>query len=379
MHIICFWKRTLNPRRPERYNKPAGQIFWKPASRTDKGVHAVGCAISLSLRLNDDDFENSDDMQFLSASTIQKINSYLPKDVQVFSGQRIHPTFDAQLHCSIRIYEYLIPKGMLPEGFDFDQFQSCLHKFQGVHNFHNFGKYAIGKLKPRKVSELWNRISVEEALATQGAAVADLGRLTNSDQYRRIVYSCDVEADSEFLQIKIIGKSFLYNQIRRMVGAALLVGSYDMPLSIITAALESPFDLPVKPVAPACGLLLLESIPYRHRKYRFEKDIVISPSVRKEMNSFRQKLQSRIRDSFSKEDSKLDTWFRRYRLQCREYGKWKIFSTHCEDWNRRVEKRLSQESTKTASDSEGVQKSRKSKLPKGWLTHFCIATGKIRT
>jgi tRNA pseudouridine38-40 synthase len=64
-------------------------------ARTDKGVHAAGQIVSLKMILQD--------------NVVEKINSYLPKQIRVWGFSRVNNAFHAKNQCDSRIYEYLLP------------------------------------------------------------------------------------------------------------------------------------------------------------------------------------------------------------------------------------------------------------------------------
>jgi tRNA U38,U39,U40 pseudouridine synthase TruA len=74
-----------------------------------------------------------------------------------------------------------------------------------------------------------------------------------------------------FLRVRVRGCSFLYNQIRYMVGAAVAVARGTLPPWHLAAALRAPFAVPV-PLAPPTGLLLVNaafgSYPQAYVSYR---------------------------------------------------------------------------------------------------------------
>ncbi|KAK5659512.1 hypothetical protein OQA88_714 [Cercophora sp. LCS_1] len=71
-------------------------------ARTDKGVHAAGNVLSLKLIVEDEDI-------------VDKINSHLPEQIQVWGIQRTSNSFSAYQACDSRWYEYLMPSySLLP-------------------------------------------------------------------------------------------------------------------------------------------------------------------------------------------------------------------------------------------------------------------------
>lgn len=60
------------------------------------------------------------------------------------------------------------------------------------------------------------------------------------------------------VRVRVRGTSFLYNQIRYMVGAAVAVARGVLPAWHLDAAMQAPFSVPV-PLAPPTGLLLVNA------------------------------------------------------------------------------------------------------------------------
>ncbi|KAF6001586.1 hypothetical protein F1559_003778 [Cyanidiococcus yangmingshanensis] len=118
----------------ERNLEHVRKVSWSRASRTDKGVHAVANVVSVKLLL---DLERDlDDHEALQASFIEKLNAQLPPSIQVYGGERTTKGFRARAACTMREYEYILPRWVL--GGHEDLFVKALRCFEGTHRFHNF-------------------------------------------------------------------------------------------------------------------------------------------------------------------------------------------------------------------------------------------------
>jgi tRNA pseudouridine38-40 synthase len=98
----------------------------------------------------------------------------------------------------------------------------------------------------------------------------------------------------EFIRITIRGQSFLYNQIRKMIGMIFLIMHYELPDSLITEALTSyQFNIPI---APAEGLMLNRVFTDSYNKNKTEIPEVIEPweSKKEELHKFRLSLVRQI-------------------------------------------------------------------------------------
>ena len=83
---------------------------------------------------------------------------------------------------------------------------------------------------------------------------ADVNELQSSTN--PINRSCQqVYENTKWFCVNIRGDKFCYNQIRMMIGAAIMVARGDIPLFVLKAALALPTAI-LFPLAPAVGLCL---------------------------------------------------------------------------------------------------------------------------
>jgi hypothetical protein len=81
-------------------SQPAA-IWYARASRTDKGVHALGNVVNFKSTLLENDKDNKE--------LVAAINKHLPADVRMLCLNRCIKSFSARSFCSSRQYEYVIP------------------------------------------------------------------------------------------------------------------------------------------------------------------------------------------------------------------------------------------------------------------------------
>ena len=110
------------------------KMHWSRASRTDKGVHAAANVMSAKLLLDHETDLTS--MNELSDAWLQRLNEQLPPSIRILGGRRASKHFRARHCCSMREYEYLIPRWVLAGNEDL--FLEVLRLFEGTHRFHNF-------------------------------------------------------------------------------------------------------------------------------------------------------------------------------------------------------------------------------------------------
>jgi len=192
-------------------------------SRTDAGVHALGQVAKFTTDLDID-----------LNKLLRAWNNALPSDIQIRSIEHSHEFFNPRKDAQAKTYCYYLgtektspfigryvhcPKYL----FDLEKLNNTLSLFVGTHDFKNFCKFE------EKIT--LNTIKTINSI--------------NMNYFKRFnVY-----------QIKINGNSFLYNMIRRIIGASLdsAAGRYD--ISIIDQALRRQIDHTFN-TAPSKGLVL---------------------------------------------------------------------------------------------------------------------------
>lgn len=170
--------------------------------------------------------------------SINDLNRDLPSDIRLFGMKRVTRKFSARHHCSARTYSYTLPTiAFAPYN---DQSELCeyrvtpdrlqraneiLSMFKGLTNFHN---YTIKKLHFDRASS--RRIEFIEC----------------TEPF--------IESDIEFVRIVVKGESFMYHQIRKMVGFSLAVIRGVVGDDMLARSLtEEEFHTPL---APGLGLML---------------------------------------------------------------------------------------------------------------------------
>ncbi|CAK4072430.1 unnamed protein product [Aphanomyces euteiches] len=227
------------------------KIGWNRAARTDKGVHAAGQLVCAKLCI-----EDGKEVEFR-----QKVNGFLPPDIQVLDIVLVTKNFNAKNSCDRRTYEYLTPTFVFapktasstpPEGavdlesikvdpeawakqkeyrIDNDtlaKLRQTLKLFVGTHNFHNY----TSKLPPF------------------------------SPKCKRYILSFEadepfVRNGTEWIRLRVLGQSFLLHHIRKMIGTTIDVIRGSTDASTITKAFEqTKMELPK---APSAGLYLAKA------------------------------------------------------------------------------------------------------------------------
>lgn len=205
----------------ERVFKKNIKVFG--TSRTDAGVHALGQVAKFST-----------DLDIEPNKLLRAWNNALPTDIHLRSIEHCDEIFNPRKDSKSKTYCYYIgtektspfisryvhcPKYL----FNIEKLKNALSIFVGTHNFKNFCKLEDNK---------------------------------NLDTLKTI-NSIDLNYFKRFniYQIKINGNSFLYNMIRRIVGASLDVSADRCNMSETTQALSCQINKTFN-TAPANGLVL---------------------------------------------------------------------------------------------------------------------------
>lgn len=212
------------------YNTFKKSVRLLAASRTDVGVHALGQVILCHTELD------------LPTDRLLKVwNDNLPASIIVRSLKKLknlfHPWYNVYQKC---YYYNVSTKKPLPFVAPFvwrvkapihwDRVKAVLELFVGTHNFKAFKHADDGRLN-----------TIRE--------IQDISLF----YYKRYNVWC----------IAVTGKSFLRHMIRKIVGAALFIGTHEnVSIESIKEALEAGNTALQFPTAPAQGLLL-RSIEYR--------------------------------------------------------------------------------------------------------------------
>lgn len=186
------------------------------AGRTDRGVHALGNVISL----------NPD-----SEATINQINYYLPPSIQIIGKCQVPDDFKPR-YAEHRHYKYVFLKDPYDESnLSLEKMREASAILKGCHNFQNFTK-RCERIPIRTVKEL----TVSQ---NDGVTVID-----------------------------VIGESFLWNMVRKMVKVITKVGNDEMDMVEVELLLDPKFQASITPV-PADGLILMD-VEYSGIKFSYD-------------------------------------------------------------------------------------------------------------
>jgi len=191
------------------------------AGRTDAGVHALGQVVAF-----DTDKPN------LAIPRI--INSELPPTIWAWAHAEVPRDFDARRDAISRHYRYV----MSGEGYDISRIREASRLLLGTHDFENFAR-------------------------------------TNGEKSTiRTIERINARVDGEVTKIDVVGNSFLWNMVRRMVTALSMIGKgvrdKDWLLQMLNPEI---YEEGIEP-APAYGLTLLK-VDYEDKLKWIEDDYSI--------------------------------------------------------------------------------------------------------
>ena len=207
--------------------------------RTDKGVSAFGQVISLHVRTNLNKGlgviqRNGNQVDINREATelpyIRMLQAKLPEDIHVVSWAPVPLDFSARFSCLYRSYKYYFPKGTL----DIEKMQKASLKFEGEHDFRNFCKLDNSRFRD------FNRTIHRVRIRTLDSSLPDPYKLC---------------------ELNMTAKSFLWHQVRYMMGILSLIGHGRESTDVIDYMLDVKAckSKPSYSPARAEGLILYDS------------------------------------------------------------------------------------------------------------------------
>ncbi|EJW01196.1 tRNA pseudouridine synthase A [Edhazardia aedis USNM 41457] len=239
------------------------KIGLQRGSRTDKGVHAVMAVITLKIEKD------------ITSCDLKKLKFFLEtKNIYLYKIVRVSKSFMPKHQCDSRIYEYLLPSFIFSSDLSDKDYKiseethSLLRdlfvKYIGTHNFINF--------------------------TSKNNTKGPIRFIKNVEANEKFVYN-----GFEFIKIRITGNSFLFNQIRKMIGyvISLVIYKKDEAISDFKMAFENDYLGKMNiPRVPGCFLYLdspvfdffnkktaYEPIEISNEEYELVKDKLIFKQI----------------------------------------------------------------------------------------------------
>lgn len=194
------------------------------ASRTDRGVHALGQRAVI-------DVETTIPVEKIPLA----IRPFLPEDIVVTAAREVPAEFHPRYDCVKKTYEYRIyngkyknPKERLYSTFvyhdlDVEKMNEGAKAFAGTHDF--------------------------AAFCAAGSSVSTTVRT---------IFDCHVEREGDQIRILVTGDGFLYNMVRIIAGTLIAVGQGKIPAEEVAGIIESRDRTKAGQTAEPQGLTLLE-------------------------------------------------------------------------------------------------------------------------
>jgi tRNA pseudouridine38-40 synthase len=216
-----------------------GKVTTRAASRTDKGVHAVGQVIKIS----------AEDPTPLNAA---QLNEVLPSHMRCLDLSPCPGDFIPSVDQTSKEYRYLFTNtpgtsgqtqryiAQTPYTLNFDHIHACVAMLKGRNDFKNF--WSIGGLSNTTIREILE---------------CDLTLIEPDELFKGTLFTAgDVTSCWQF---RIVGKGFLKHMVRHLVGALWMVGNGRLTVKDFSLLLygEQKEQRPWKKADPR-GLYLLK-------------------------------------------------------------------------------------------------------------------------
>jgi tRNA pseudouridine38-40 synthase len=208
----------------EAIKKLTGQpVKINGSSRTDAGVHALGQVANFRI-----------DSPVPTENFSNALNNLLPADITIADVCEMPEGFDAISDTVQKRYDYLINTAPIrpvlarnqwhrPGQLDIEKMQQGAQRLIGKKDFKSF------------------------------ASAAD-----QRESSVRTISLCQVEQEEDIIKIRVAADGFLYNMVRNIVGTLVEVGRGRWEPEMIDTILEAKDRNAAGPIAPACGLCLME-------------------------------------------------------------------------------------------------------------------------
>lgn len=211
------------------FEKALGRFFKKNiecigASRTDRGVHAMGqrAVIDIDTTVPTEKFPLA-------------LHSFLPEDISVVKAEDVSEEFHPRYDCVKKTYQYKIYNGKYRNPI-------CRKYSEYCHVF-------LDEKKMNEVSKAFIGTHDFKAFAASG---------NSSKTTVRTIFDIDVKREGEFVVITVTGDGFLYNMIRIMAGTLMLAGTGKLDFDGLLKIIESRDRTKAGKTAGPNGLTLME-------------------------------------------------------------------------------------------------------------------------
>ena len=309
------------------------KVHWNRAARTDKGVSAVGQVVSFKCM-------NADDGN--TENIVRLINEHLPRGkIVAFGATRVTGGFSAKNQCDRRKYEYVVPVRTFDRRFPKKRKRNPVDgdDENGHDEKKNDENAPNGEgLEDEKQDEEENNDTQEEEepyvfTEEERTKVNDILKHfvgthnfhnystkvdCDTPQARRFVisFSCSMPfkiQGEDFVKFEILGQSFLFNMIRKLVGMTVAVARDFCDVSDLLFALRTKQRVNT-PMAPELGLFLCEcQYDAYNKRFSAEREPLRLENWRDKVDAFKhQTVYQHIYDREYVMKDNMGEWIRKF-------------------------------------------------------------------
>jgi len=209
LDFLTIEQCLLNALKKKKYIHKIGNSNFEFASRTDRHVSARGACFTCVIE---------------KIPILMEINSELPKEIGIWAHAEVPMDFSSRHNAILRHYVYFVPTPISyfkePFALNIDIMEQACKELKGRHDFSNFSKK-----EPNEINTIRDMDSI---------------RLTIKNDY---------------LIFHFKSKSFLRQQIRRMVKKILELGKNEISYDDFLNLFDTSADISYQPADPK-GLIL---------------------------------------------------------------------------------------------------------------------------
>ncbi len=193
------------------------------AGRTDTGVHAIGQYANFYTNTN------------IDIGNLPKVINYnLPGDISILDAKYVKDDFHARFSANKKKYRYVI--------------YNSKNRNAILENRAYQYPYPLNELRMREALKYLVGTHDFKSFMGKGAIVKDS---------LRTIYEIDIKRDGKLIYVDFLGKAFLKNMIRIIIGTTIEIGRGKKDIDFMQEALISKKRIASGPTAPSCGLYLV--------------------------------------------------------------------------------------------------------------------------
>ncbi len=213
LNVITVEGELIKALKKKGIMEDPSQSDFSAAGRTDKGVHSLGNVVAFKTE---------------SEIRINQINQDLPPEIQIIAKAPVSSNFRPR-NALKRYYRYILIDFL---GMDVENMQKASKHLQGTHNFLNFSKK-----------------SERDPIRT--------------------VESIDIFKQGNLIIFDIVGESFLWKMVRKIIRVLYDCGKGDLKPEHIPEFFNPEIPQNIKPMPAEC--LILREVEYDNLNFKYDK------------------------------------------------------------------------------------------------------------